>query len=314
MDNRQWFREAGFGVMVHFGLYSLLGGEYHGKVMPHIAEWAQSYFRIPNEEYHRLAEAFNPLYFNADEWVQTVKKSGAKYLVVTAKHHDGFALFHSGVSKFNVVDATPFRRDIIAELATSCQKHGIKLGLYYSQAIDWSHPDGLCFDGNLNCDEMSWGNDWDFPDAMAKRYERCFEEKIKPQVKELLTNYGDLCLIWFDTPMGLDRKYSEELYRMVKEYQPDCLVNSRLGNGFFDYISAGDNVIPDDEQETLFESPVTLNHSWGYKPSDTDYKSAEEIANLLARLRTQKVNLLLNVGPDPLGRFPATAVRVLENL
>ena len=123
MDNRQWFREAGFGVMVHFGLYSLLGGEYHGKVMPHIAEWAQSYFRIPNEEYHRLAEAFHPLYFNADEWVQTVKKSGAKYLVVTAKHHDGFALFHSGVSKFNVVDATPFRRDIIAELATSCQFH-----------------------------------------------------------------------------------------------------------------------------------------------------------------------------------------------
>ncbi len=314
MDTKEWFREAEFGIMIHWGLYSLLGGEYDGRLMPHIGEWAQSYFRIPNAEYHRLAEAFNPLYFNADEWVSLVKESGAKYLVVTAKHHDGFALFHSKASKFNIVDATPFGRDVIAELAEACRKQGIKLGLYYSQAIDWSHPDGVCYQGSLNCGEMSWGNEWDYPDNESKRYERCFEEKIKPQVRELLTNYGELCLIWFDTAAGLDPKYSDELYHMVKTYQPNCLVNSRIGNGYGDYKSAPDNFIPEDIQQILYESPVTLNDTWGFKSADQNWKSAEFIRELLSTLKLRNINLLLNVGPDALGRFPARAVEVLKHI
>ena len=140
--SRRWFKEAQYGMMVHWGLYALLGGEWKGRRMPYIGEWAQEYFRIPNAEYQALAKAFNPILFNADEWVQLVRDAGMKYLVVTSKHHDGFALFHSRVSTYNVVDATPFGRDVIEELAEACRKHGVKLGLYYSQDLDWSDPDG----------------------------------------------------------------------------------------------------------------------------------------------------------------------------
>ena len=314
MDNKKWFKEAKFGMMIHWGLYSVLAGEYKGKYMEHIGEWAQSYFRIPNQEYHKIAKIFNPIYFDAEEWVRTAKDAGMNYFVVTSKHHDGFALFKSEASDFNVVDATPFKRDIIEEIAEACYKHSVKLGLYYSQAIDWAHPDGVSYTGDLNCDVMPWGNEWDFPDNSKKDYARCYEEKIKPQVKEILTKYGDLCLIWFDTPMGLDEKYSVELYNMVKEYQPDCLVNSRLGNGLGDYISAADNEIPEDKKSILFESPITLNDTWGYKAADRNWKSADRIIELKKHLNERGINFLLNVGPDALGRFPAKAVEILNKV
>lgn len=314
MDSKKWFKEAKFGMMIHWGLYSLLGGEYKGKYMEHIGEWAQSYFRIPNAEYHKLAEAFNPIYFDAEQWVKTAKDAGVNYFVVTSKHHEGFALFKSEVSKFNVVDATPFKRDVIAELAEACYKHSMKFGLYYSQAIDWAHPDGMSDTSCLNCDIMSWGNEWDFPDNSKKDYKRCYEEKIKPQVKEILTKYGDLCLIWFDTPNGLDESYSKDLYNMVKKYQPNCLINSRIGNGIGDYISAGDNEIPEDKKTMLFESPITLNDTWGYKPADQNWKSAERIIELKQHLNERDINFLLNIGPDALGRFPAKSVEILKKV
>ena len=315
MNSKEWFKNAKFGMMVHWGLYSLLAGEYKGRYMDQIGEWAQSYFRIPNAEYHRLASAFNPLYFNAEEWVKCAKSAGMAYMVVTAKHHEGFALFDSAASDFNIVRATPFGRDVIAELAEACYKHSMKLGLYYSQAIDWAHPDGLSYTGCLNCDVMSWGNEWDYPDNSKKNYRRCYEEKIKPQVKELLTKYGELCLIWFDTPFGLAPEYSLELYHMVKTYQPRCLVNSRIGNGLGDYTSAGDNQIPDEDMgERLFESPVTLNDTWGFKAQDQNWKSPERILGLKNHLNRRGINLLLNIGPDALGRFPAKSVEILEDL
>ena len=314
MDRKAWFKEARFGMMIHFGLYSLLGGEWKGKCMDTIGEWAQAYFRIPNEEYHELAKVFNPVFFNADEWVRTAKEAGMNYFVVTAKHHEGFALFKSRASSFNVVDATPFGRDIIGELAESCRKYGMKLGLYYSQAIDWSHPDGLCAQSSRNAG-MPWGNEWDFPDERVKDYRRCFEEKIKPQVRELLTNYGDLGLIWFDTPFDLPEVYSRELYDLVKELQPDCLINSRLGNGVCDYTSAGDNEIPEDDKgDMLFESPTTLNDTWGFKPTDQNWKTPEEVLRLKKHLNDRGINYLLNIGPDHLGRFPARAVEILKQL
>ncbi len=315
MDNKQWFKEAGFGMMIHFGLYSLLGGEWKGECMEPIAEWAQSYFRIPNKEYHELARAFNPIYFNAEEWVKIAKEAGMKYFVMTSKHHEGFALFKSQADPFNVVDATPFGRDIIAELAEACHKHDMKFGLYYSQAIDWAHPDAICYDGPKNLDVMSWGNDWDFPDASVKDYRRCFEEKIRPQVKEILTNYGDLCLIWFDCPAGLPEEYSRELYDMVKAYQPNCLINSRIGVGKCDYGSAGDNEIPEEDKGSmLFETPATLNDTWGFKPADQNWKSADEVLRLKDHLNSRGINYLLNVGPDALGRFPAKAVEILRKV
>lgn len=317
MDNKKFFKEAKFGMMIHFGLYSILGGEYKGKVMPCIGEWAQSYFKIPNKEYHKLAEVFNPIYFDAEEWVKTAKNAGMKYMVVTSKHHEGFALFHSEADHFNVVDATPFKRDIVAELAEACRKYEMKLGLYYSQAIDWMSPDGQSGtkEKPRNVEGMSWGNEWDFPDQSHKDYRRLFEAKIKPQVKELLTKYGELLLIWFDTPMGIPEECSQELYEMVKTYQPDCLVNSRIGNGVGDYTSAGDNQIPDDDKgDMLFETPATLNRTWGYKPTDQDWKSAEEVLEIKNYLNERGINYLLNVGPDALGRFPGRAVEIFSEV
>ena len=139
---KEWFKNAGYGMMIHWGLYCLPAGEWKGRRMEDIGEWAQQYFRIPNAEYHQLAKCFNPILFNAEEWVKTAKDAGMQYMVFTSKHHEGFAMFHSKVSKFNVVDATPFGRDVVAELAEACYKHNLKFGLYYSQDLDWAHPDG----------------------------------------------------------------------------------------------------------------------------------------------------------------------------
>lgn len=308
-EAKKWFKQAEYGMMIHFGLYSVLGGEYRHRRMDVISEWAQSYFRIPNREYHKLTEAFNPIYFNAEEWAAHAKYVGMNYMVVTAKHHDGFALFKSDVSDFNVVDATPFKRDIIGELAEACYKHGLKFGVYYSQDLDWSDPNGGGWLGaGYNCGFMSWTNDWDFPENEKKDYSICFENKIKPQVKELLTKYGDLCLMWFDTPHTISASQSAELYNMVRECQPCCLVNSRIGNGFGDYESAGDNFIPgDDKGNLLYETPATLNDTWGFKYFDNNWKDADKVYKIKTHLNERGINYLLNIGPDWLGRLPGAA-------
>ena len=317
MTNKDRFREAGFGLMIHWGLYSLLGGEWRGRRMDYIGEWIMSRYEIPIKEYERLAEAFNPLYFDAEEWVTAAKAAGMRYIVVTAKHHDGFAMYHSRVDRYNIVDATPFGRDVIRELADACRKHDLRLGLYYSQVIDWHEPHGGGYDMRFyhtNRGGMSWDNDWDFPDRAKKNYRLCFEKKIKPQVKEILTEYGDLFLIWFDTPLDIPEDCSRELVAMVRQYQPQCLVNSRVGNGVGDYRSCGDNKLPDGYSDELVEAPVTLNRTWGYKSFDNEWKSPDEVRAILARCRNAGANLLLNIGPDGLGRFPAPAMDVLRGL
>ena len=317
MTNREWFKQAQFGMMIHWGLYSLPAGEWKGRRMEDIGEWAQEYFRIPNAEYARLASAFNPIMFNADEWVDLAIDAGMKYMVFTSKHHDGFAMFKSEVSKYNIVDATPFGRDVTAELAEACYKKGLKFGLYYSQDLDWSHPHGGGYTaGKTWCgDKAYWTNNWDFPDDDKKDFAICFEEKIKPQVTEILTKYGDLCLIWFDVPFTISRDQTDELYNLVKKYQPDCLVNSRIGNGYGDYVSAGDNEIPDDDKSAmLYETPATLNDTWGYKAFDTNWKSAERIIEIKNHLAVRGANYLLNVGPDYLGRIPAPSADILREV
>ena len=316
MDNKEWFKNAGFGMMVHFGLYSVLGGEWKGQRMRYIGEWVQSKFRIPNAEYGQLTRAFNPIYFNAEEWVLTAKAAGMKYIVVTSKHHEGFALFDSEYDNYNAVKGTPFGRDIIAELAEACYKHGLKLGLYYSQDLDWHEENGGGYTcDHLNSDNMSWTNDWDYPDASKKDYSRCFETKIKTQMKEILTKYGDLLLVWCDTPRTISPAQSQELYDMIKHYQPDCLVNSRIGNGLGDYRSGHDNELTmNGETGLLCESPTTLNRTWGFKYYDDEWKSAERVKELRESLNANGVNYLVNVGPDWLGRLPAPAVDILKKV
>jgi alpha-L-fucosidase len=316
MNNKQWFQSAKFGMMIHWGLYSLPAGEWNGRRMPFIGEWAQSYFRIPNAQYHALANIFNPVLFRPEEWVRLAMDAGMRYIVVTSKHHEGFALYQSKVDRFNLHDATPFGRDAIMELAEACYKNGMKLGLYYSQDLDWSDPNGGGYrHGHTNCNSMSWTNDWDFPENDKKDYTLCFTNKIKPQARELLTNYGDLCLIWFDTPLTINAEQSRELFDMVKRYQPDCLVNSRLGNGLGDYRSMGDNEIPEEHMAGgLFESPATLNDTWGYKSFDNNWKSADKVVALKNHLNAHGLNYLLNIGPDYLGRIPAPAQDILREV
>lgn len=323
MDKFQWFRDAKFGMMVHWGLYALPAGEWRGRRMGYIGEWIQSKYRIPNREYHALARAFNPILFSPEEWVDLALAAGMRYLVVTAKHHEGFALFRSRADGFNAVDATPFGRDIVGELAEACAKKGLKLGLYYSQDLDWAHPHGGGYTaghtnrgpGEPESEGMSWTNDWDFPDNAHKDYSICFEEKIKPQVRELLTQYGPLCLIWFDTPRTISPAQSRELADMVHALQPDCLINSRIGNGMGDYQSLGDNQIPEGALSGgLFETPATLNDTWGYKSFDDHWKRPEKVLSLKKHLNACGVNYLLNVGPDGLGRIPAPAADILRQV
>lgn len=313
MDNKTWFREAKFGMMVHFGLYSLLAGEWKGKEIPRLGEWIRLNARIPMEEYHKLAKAFNPIFFDAEEWVLTAKSAGMKYIVVTAKHHEGFCLFHSEYDDFNAVDGTPFGRDLIAELAAACRKHDMKLGLYYSQELDWNERDGGGYKYGTKNGHVS--NDWDFPEEADKDFDRCFRAKTLPQVRELLTNYGELLLIWFDTPNVITEAQSRELFDLVKELQPNCLVNTRIGNGLGDYRSLDDNVIPDEyDSDILTETPATLNHTWGFKYCDRDYKTPEEVLRLKKHLNDRGINYLLNVGPDALGRIPAPAVEIFREV
>ena len=332
MDAHKWFKEAKYGMMVHWGLYSLLGGEYKGEKVSSYAEWAQTYFRIPNAEYEKLATAFNPVYFNADEWVRFAKEYGMKYIVVTSKHHEGFAMFKSRADKFNIVDATPFGRDVMAELAEACYKHDMKLGLYYSQDLDWHEKNGGGYLSNhIPNAGTTWDNSWDFPDEAHKDFTECFENKIMPQVEEILTGYGDLCLIWFDVPMTINESQSRRIYEAVKKYQPNCLINSRLGNGAYDYVSLGDNEIPDKLEDTtgkavdmnsiggfkpspygLYETAATLNDTWGFSYHDHNWKTPEFIRSTREKLNGMGINYLINVGPDPLGRITADAQRILR--
>ena len=163
MNNREWFKQAGYGMMAHWGLYSMLGGEWKGRRVLDYAEWIQSYMAIPNAEYSKLADIFNPIYVNADEIIKLAKDCGMQYFVFTSKHHDGFAMFKSKADKFNVVDSSPFGRDVVAEFGEACYKYGLKFGLYYSQELDWHHEHGGGYDNFAGCSGVSWDNSWDFP-------------------------------------------------------------------------------------------------------------------------------------------------------
>lgn len=320
----QWFKEAQYGMMIHWGLYSLLAGEYRGQSSSSYAEWIQSKLQIPNAEYEKLATIFKPIYFDADEIVALAKEAGMKYLVITTKHHDGFAMYHSKVDTYNVYDATPFKRDIIAELAQACQKAGLKFGIYYSQDLDWHDPNGGGYLSNdIETAGTTWDNSWDF--TGDKNFDICFENKIMPQIEEIMTNYGEIATAWFDVPMTLSDEQSQRIYDTVKKLQPNCLINSRLGNGKYDYVSLGDNEIPQDLTQTegevdynavdglkpsptgLYETAATMNDSWGFSYHDQNWKSPQTICDYRKHLADLGINYLLNVGLDGLGRVPLIA-------
>ncbi len=330
MNNIEWFKSAKFGMMIHWGLYSLLAGEYEGQKSSNYAEWIQSKFQIPNAEYEKLAQAFNPVFFDAEKIVRFAKACGMTYLVVTTKHHDGFAMFHSKVDTYNVYDATPFHRDVVKELADACAKEGLKFGIYYSQDLDWHDPNGGGYLSNhIETAGTTWDNSWDF--TGPKDFQICFENKIIPQIEEIMTNYGPIATAWFDMPMTLTEEQSQQIYDTVKRLQPDCLINSRLGNGKYDYVSLGDNEIPDSLEVAgnvdynavdglkpspngLYETAATMNKSWGFSYHDHDFKTGKQLYDIKKHLNALGINYLLNIGPDGLGRIPMESIQALKEL
>jgi alpha-L-fucosidase len=244
----RWFREAKYGLFIHWGLYAIPAGQWEGKRIPGIGEWIMFRARIPVRTYEQLAAKFNPVQFNADEWVKLAQDAGMKYIVITSKHHDGFALYRSKVSRFNIVDATPFKRDALKELAEACARAKMPLGFYYSQAQDWHEPNGV-------------GNTWDFGPDEKKDIDAYLRGKAEPQVRELLTEYGPVALVWFDTPRMMTADRARRFTDLVRQLQPNTLIDGRLGVPG-DYVTTGDNVIPPEIQKEAWEVPATINHTW----------------------------------------------------
>ena len=295
-----WLRDSRFAMFIHWGPYSELAGEWQGKRYFGIAEWIMKRAEIPVPEYEQAAACFNPTEFDALEWVRLAKAAGMRHIMITAKHHDGFAMFKSQVSPYNIVDATPFGRDPMAELADACRAEGLRLGFYYSQTQDWHERDAV-------------GNTWDFTaeDADFRHYLR---SKAMPQVEELLTNYGPIAGIWFDTPGPITPEESRELVDLVHGLQPDCLVNSRIGNNLGDYDTLGDQEIPRLPRPGLWEAIDTHNDTWAFSRFDTNWKSAREIAERLVCVISHGGTYMLNVGPDGKGRIPEQSARILREV
>jgi|LSQX01.3.fsa_nt_gb alpha-L-fucosidase len=306
MPDMQWWREARFGMFIHWGIYAVAAGRWKGEFVPSLGEWVMYNAKIPVEEYETLAGQFNPVKFDAEEWVSLAKRAGMRYLTITAKHHDGFAMFDSPSSDFDIVDATPYGHDIMADLAEACQRHGIKLCFYYSQAQDWHHPGG----------EGHWdrADHWHKKTVSDEEFAAYLEEKAKPQVRELLTQYGPIGLIWFDTPVAINPEQSQSLADLVHELQPQCLVNGRVGNEKGDYSSLGDNQIPRGPVHGDWETPATINDTWAFKVDDHNWKSTEDLLRLLVDLASKGVNYLLNVGPTAEGLIPPESVERLEEI
>jgi len=313
----EWWRDARFGLFVHWGLYAVPAGTYKGKRIDGIGEWIQHRAQIPVSEYEKFADAFNPLGFDADEWVRLVKKAGMKYIVITSKHHDGFCLWDSAVTEWDIMDATPFKRDILAELAKACKKHKIKLCFYHS-IMDWHHPDAQApFYPNYNDGSRSNPN-----------FDRYVETYMKPQLAELLEKYGPLGVLWFDGEWIKDwtEPQGKALYAWLREIQPDLIINNRVGKGRkgmeglnkSDDDYAGDFGTPEQQIPATglpgvdWETCMTMNDTWGFKAYDDNWKSSEDLIQKLADIASKGGNFLLNVGPTPEGLIPRPSVQRLE--
>lgn len=329
----EWFRTAKYGLMMHFGLYSTLEGEYKGQKSGIYAEWIQSKLQIPISEMEEIAKEFDPFNLNADEIIKKAKELGFSYFVITTKHHEGFALFNSQVDDYNCYKMSKCHRDLVKEFADACHKYGVKLGFYYSQDLDWHERHGGGYTmTNFNFPfwaGSTFDNSWDFS-RDGKNYDICFRKKILPQVKELCTNYGEISTFWFDTPATISIEQSKELHDLVKSLQPQCLISSRIGNGYHDYIAFEDNEIPSRIEDTdaykvfveqghcvnngLYESACTLNDTWGFSKNDHNWKNPKVIQETKNKLNKIGVNYLINVGPDHTGKIPEISWELLKQI
>ena len=305
-EKMEWWREARFGMFIHWGLYAEPAGEWQGKQVQGISEWIMARAAIPVKEYEKLATDFNPIKYDAEAWVKLAKAAGMKYIVITSKHHDGFAMFHSKASKYNIVDATPFDRDPLKELADACEKYDIRLGFYYSQAQDWHEPGGTYF--NIEDGKPHWDSNLEREPLM-----NYINEKAVPQVEEILENYGGLDILWWDTPRGMTEEAALTLQKVVDKY-PKMLTNNRLYKPWSGDFTTPEQHVPPTGLDYDWEVCMTMNTSWGYKWYDENWKSTETLIRMLVDIASKGGNLLLNVGPTAEGEFPKASIERLNEI
>ena len=305
----QWFRGARFGMFIHWGLYSVPAGTWKGKRIESIGEWIMNEASIPVADYKALAPQFNPTGFSAHDIVALAKSAGMKYIIITAKHHDGFAMFDSKVDPFNIVQATPFHRDPLRELAEECRKQGVKLGFYYSQAQDWTAPGGAAV---LRGDHDKVTGHWD--KAQDGSFDEYLHKKSIPQIRELLENYKEFpVVIWFDTPTDLmTPQRAAEIVTLLNQH-PNLIWNNRLGGTYKGDTETPEQYIPAKGFPGRdWEANMTINDTWGFKSYDTNFKSTEMLLRNLIDIASKGGNYLLNIGPDSHGIVPAPEVDRLQ--
>jgi alpha-L-fucosidase len=303
-DRAQWFVDARFGMFIHWGVYSGAEGYWKGEKLRNdndYAEWIYYRNRIEKDEYLTLLDRFDWDSIDPEEWVILAKKAGMKYVTLTAKHHDGFALWDSNVTDYDIADHTNPHRDIVKELAIACQKHGLKLGLYYSHWIDWEHQSG-------------WDHNKEIYKITPEQYDQYWQEKVIPQMRELLTNYGPISIMWFDmwihhSQTIVTKEQLLQLKNLIRELQPECLVNSRLGlsveeDSDIDFRTLGDNQFGSMKLDYPWQSPGTVAHSWGYHSGDTQWQSTTRLLQYLISNVSLNGNYMLNIGPKSNGDVP----------
>jgi alpha-L-fucosidase len=318
----KWWRDARFGMFIHWGLYAVPAGEYNGKRSERIGEWIMEWANIPRAEYEKFAMQFNPVKFDAKEWVRIAKDAGMKYIVITSKHHDGFALYGSDVSNYDIMDATPYRKDPIKALAAEAKKQGLKFCFYYS-IVDWHHPTAYV---------DAPGKDPTAGNRTTKLKPGGKEEYLKymkAQLRELITTY-DPGVLWFDGEWQewWTESDGKELYKYVRSLKPDIIINNRVGRGRqgmqgmskTDQEYAGDFGTPEQQIPANglpgvdWESCMTMNTTWGFKFYDDKWKSSEQLIRNLIDIASKGGNYLLNVGPTAEGLIPSESVERLADM
>ena len=313
-----WWREARFGMFIHWGAYSLPAGTYRGQRISGLGEWIMSSARIPVAQYEQIVHRFNPTCFDADAWARAAKDAGMRYIVITAKHHDGFALFDSKVSDYDIVDATPYHRDAIGALAAAAHRHGLRFGAYYS-IMDWHHPDAQA---------PSWP-EYSSTTFRNPRFDRYVETYMKPQLRELITQYPAIDILWFDGEKIADWNDTrgKEIYDFLRALKPSLIMNNRIGHTSQKKsgltpdgrVGVGDFGTPEQEVPSQglpgvdWETCMTINGTWGFKSYDHDWKDTRALLHTLIDAASKGGNFLLNIGPTGEGAFPeAISSRLAE--
>jgi alpha-L-fucosidase len=313
-----WWRDAQFGMFIHWGAYSVPAGVYHGQRIGGIGEWIMNSAKVPIPEYEQFAHAFNPTKYDAEQWVRTAKDAGMKYIILTSKHHDGFALFDSKVSKYDVVDAAAYHKDALKALAEAAHRQGMKFGVYYS-IMDWHHPDA-------QAPSTPNYNARDFKNPNFNRY---VETYMKPQLKELLTQYPAIDVLWFDGEWVADWSDAQgrQLYDWLRTIKPSLIINNRVGHsragmaGMSANADApGDFGTPEQQVPATglpgvdWETCMTMNDTWGFKSFDDGWKDTRTLVRTMIDAASKGGNFLLNVGPTSAGEIPPESVARLREM